>query len=363
MYKARKLVRLPGPFHMRHGGVLPEVDVAYETWGTLRPARDNAILIFTGLSPGAHAASSAEDPTPGWWEEVVGPGQAIDTDRFFVICVNSLGSCHGSTGPASIDPRTGKPYRLSFPCLTIEDVAAAGHAAVRELGIERVRAVVGPSMGGMTAIAYAMQHADACEALVTISAACRSLPFSLAIRSIQREAIRTDPDWNGGDYEGKGPVNGMRLARKLGLMTYRSAKEWRERFGRERAGFHDEEQLFGIEFEVEAYLEMHAQKFVGTFDPNCYLYLSRAMDIFDVAEHGGSLEAGLARIKARHALVIGVETDFLFPIDQQAEIAQILHKQGRDVKFAPLTSLQGHDSFLVDMERFCPVIGEFLDRI
>lgn len=363
MYNARKIVRLPEPFRMRHGGLLPEVEIAYETWGTLRPGRDNTVLIFTGLSPGAHAASSAEDPTPGWWEEVVGPGQAIDTDRFFVVCVNSLGSCHGSTGAASIDPRTGQPYRLSFPCLNIEDVAAAGHAALAQLGVKRVRAVVGPSMGGMTAIAYAMMFPDACDSLITISAACRSLPFSLAIRSIQREAIRSDPEWRDGHYEGHGPVMGMRLARKLGLVTYRSAKEWRERFGRERVEFHNDEQPFGIEFEVEAYLEMHAQKFVGSFDANCYLYLSRAMDIFDVAEHGGSLEAGLGRIKAKHALVVGVETDFLFPIDQQAEIAKILHQQGLDVKFAPLTSLQGHDSFLVDMERFCPVIGEFLDRV
>lgn len=362
MTAARKTVRLPGPFHMRNGGILPAVEIAYETWGELSSAKDNALLLVTGLSPGAHARSSAEDPSPGWWEEMVGPGQAIDTEKFHVVCVNSLGSCHGSTGAASLDPGTGRPYRLSFPVLTIEDIATAAREALRALGIGRVRAVVGPSLGGMTAVAYAMLFPKEVGALVTISGAARATAFAVAIRSVQREAIRSDPEWRGGDYpEGAGPVNGMRVARKLGLITYRSAKEWRERFGRERVDVRDETNgTFGIEFEVEAYLEMHARKFVGAFDANCYLFLSRAMDLFDVAEHGGSVEAGLSKIEAAQTLVIGVETDFLFPIDQQEEIATVLRKAGRRVRFEPLASIQGHDSFLVDMERFCPVIGEFL---
>jgi len=346
---------------MRHGGVLPEVDVAYETWGALSSARDNAVLILTGLSPGAHARSSAEDPTPGWWEEMVGPGQAIDTGRFHVVCVNSLGSCHGSTGPASIDPRTGERYRLRFPVLTIEDIATAAHAALKELGIERLRAVVGPSMGGMTALAYAILFPESARSLVTISSATRATPFAIAIRSLQRECIRSDPAWQGGNYPPeRGPETGLRLARKLGLITYRSAQEWRERFGRERIAGASPAEMFGPEFEVEAYLEMHARKFAGSFDANCYLYLSRAMDLFDVAEHGGSVEAGLGRIRAERTLVVGVETDFLFPIDQQEEIARLLAAAGRRVSMVRLPSIQGHDSFLVDMDRFCPVIGEFL---
>ena len=358
---ARRKARLAGPFPMRHGGALPEVEIAYETWGTLSPARDNALLIGTGLSPGAHARSSAEDPAPGWWEEMVGPGHAIDTDRFFVICVNSLGSCHGSTGPASTDPRTGKPYRMSFPVLAIEDIATAARETVRSLGIERLRALVGPSLGGMTALAYSILFPDEVEALVTISSATRATPFAIAIRSVQREAIRSDPEWRNGNYEGTGPVTGLRLARKLGLITYRSAKEWRERFARERVAVRDAKSgVFGVEFEVESYLEAHAQRFVGSFDANCYLYLSRSMDLFDVAEHGGSVEAGLAKICARRTLVIGVEHDFLFPIDQQEEIATILRDLGKDVRFAPLPSIQGHDSFLVDYDRFCPVVGDFL---
>jgi homoserine O-acetyltransferase len=347
---------------MRSGGVLPHVDVAYETWGELSASRDNVLLLVTGLSPGAHARSSAEDPSPGWWEEMIGPGSALDTDRFHVVCVNNLGSCHGTTGPASIDPRTGLRYGLSFPVLTIEDIATAAREALKALGLPRVRALVGPSLGGMTALAYAILFPDEVSALVTISGATRATPFAIAIRSVQREAIRSDPEWRGGDYpEGGGPANGLRLARKLGLITYRSAREWRERFGRERVDVRDAAAgPFGVEFEIEAYLESHARKFVGTFDANAYLYLSRSMDLFDVAEHGGSVEAGLAKIRAREVLVIGVEHDFLFPIDQQEEIAAVLERLGRPVRLVRLPSIQGHDSFLVDMDRFSPVIAEFL---
>jgi len=347
---------------MRGGGLLPEVDIVYETWGALAPARDNAVLILTGLSPGAHARSSAEDPTPGWWEEMIGPGQAIDTNRLHVICVNSLGSCHGSTGPASIDPRTGQRYRLGFPVLTIEDIATAAHAALEQIGLRRLRAVVGPSLGGMTALAYAIQFPGDVRDLVTISSATRATPFATAIRSLQRECIRSDPGWRGGDYPPEHPPEtGLRLARKLGLITYRSAQEWRERFGRERITAPvPANEAFGPEFEIEAYLEMHAQKFAHAFDANCYLYLSRTMDLFDVAEHGGSVEAGLGRIRAERTLVIGVETDFLFPIDQQEEIARMLAAAGRTVKMVRLPSIQGHDSFLVDMDRFGPAIAEFL---
>jgi homoserine O-acetyltransferase len=346
---------------MRNGGVLPAVEIACETWGALSPAKDNAVLILTGLSPGAHARSSAEDPTPGWWEDMIGPDQAIDTNRFHVVCVNSLGSCHGSTGPASIDPRTGERYRLRFPVLTIEDIATAAHAALEQMGLWRLRAVVGPSLGGMTALAYAIQFPEDVRDLVTISSATRATPFAIAIRSLQRECIRSDPGWRGGEYPPEQPPEtGLRLARKLGLLTYRSALEWRERFGRERIAGAGPTQMFGPEFEIEAYLEMHAQKFARSFDANCYLYLSRAMDLFDVAEHGGSVEAGLGRIRAERTLVIGVETDFLFPIDQQEEIARLLRAAGRRVSLVRLPSIQGHDSFLVDMDRFCPVIGEFL---
>jgi len=360
MGAATRYVELP-PFKMRHGATLAAPRIAYETWGQLSPSGDNVVLIVTGLSPGSHASSSPEDPTSGWWEEMVGPGQAIDTERFHVVCVNSLGSCHGSTGPASVDPVTGRRYGVTFPVLTVEDIAKAAHQALQALGYAGLRAIVGPSLGGMTALAYALQFPEEVRSLVTISSAPRATPFAIALRSLQREMIRGDPEWQDGGYaDGAGPVGGMRLARKLGLITYRSAREWKERFGRERSAVRGREGVFGPEFEIEAYLEMHAQKFVGSFDANCYLYLSRAMDLFDVAEHGGSVEAGLGRIKAERTLVVGVETDILFPLEQQQEIADVLKRHGRSVRFEALASIQGHDSFLVDMDRFQPVVSSFL---
>jgi homoserine O-acetyltransferase len=361
----RGLVRLEAPFEMRHGGLLEQVEIAWESWGELNAARDNVVLIVTGLSPGPHASSSAQDPSPGWWEEMIGPDGPIDTRRFHVVCVNSLGSCHGSTGAASIDPRTGQRYRLTFPVLTVEDIAKAAREALRQRGIQRLRAVVGPSLGGMTALAYAILYPDEVQNLVTISSAARATPFAIAIRSLQREAIRSDPAWRGGEYDPEHPpLTGLRLARKLGLISYRSAREWRERFGRERVDVREADAgLFGVEFEIESYLENHASKFVGVFDANCYLYLSRAMDQFDVAEHGGTVEAGLHHVRAEQTLVIGVETDFLFPIDQQAEIAHVLQRHGRRVRFEPLPSIQGHDSFLVDMDRFGPVMADFFAGI
>lgn len=362
MSSARKILKLDRPFEMRRGGALQNVEIAYETWGDLGFCYDNAILIFTGLSPSAHAASSTEDPTPGWWEDMIGPGRPIDTRRYFVICVNSLGSPFGSTSPASINPATGRAYRLTFPVLTVEDMARAGYEVAQSLGVRQLAAVVGPSLGGMTVLAYGALFPDAARSLISISASARSSPFAIALRSLQREIIRRDPMWQDGNYEaGSMPVSGMRLARKLGMITYRSAKEWALRFGRERANAERRPgDPFGIDFEVESYLESHAAKFTGQFDPNCYLYLSRAMDLFDLADHGGSVAEALRRFTVSRALVIGVETDLLFPIEQQQELADGLRADGRDVIFARFDSLQGHDSFLVDMDRFRPVISDFL---
>lgn len=360
MPDARRFVKLDDRLSMLHGSI-DAPTIAFETWGKLSAAGDNAVLLFTGLSPSAHAASSPEDPSPGWWEDMIGADKPIDTSRYFVICVNSLGSCFGSTGPASKDPATGERYRLSFPVLALEDVARAGHVVVEHLGIDRLCAVVGASMGGMTALAYAAGYADRVQGLLLISSAARCLPFAIALRSLQRELIRSDDAWRNGDYATDAPpVQGMRHARKLGMITYRSAAEWAQRFGRERtteggtAG-----ERFGIDFEVESYLEAHANKFIGTFDANCYLYLSRAMDLFDIADHGGSVAEGLKRVRARRALVIGVESDFLFPPHQQRELAAGLRRAVTDVEFRLLASIQGHDSFLVDMDRFRPAVASF----
>jgi len=361
MSLARKSVSFEGQFRMHRAGSIESPTLAYETWGELNAAKDNAILIFTGLSPSAHATSCAEDPSPGWWEDMIGSGLPIDTDRFFVICVNSLGSCFGSTGPASINPDTDKRYRLSFPVLTLEDVAESAWLVVRHLGIEKLYAVVGCSMGGMSGMALCVRHPDATRSFVSISSATRALPFSIAVRSLQREMIRSDPKWKKGSYKsGKPPIMGQRLARKLGMITYRSAEEWAQRFGRERSTSHARvEDQFVAEFSVESYLESHANKFTGAFDPNCYLYLSHASDLFDLAEYGGSLQAGFRRLKLERTLVIGVRTDILFPLEQQRELAAGFEEVCDDARLVELDCIRGHDSFLVEMDAFRPVMCDF----
>jgi homoserine O-acetyltransferase len=359
-----RFAALPSPFPMKRGGELHGARIAYETWGSLNAARDNAVLIVTGLSPDAHAAASPGNPEPGWWEAMLGPGKPIDSDRWFVICVNSLGSCKGSTGPASVNPDSGELYRLLFPELSVEDIADAAAHVVRSLGIGRLACVIGNSMGGMTALALLARHPGFAREHINISGAARALPFSIAIRSLQREAIRLDPKWNNGHYDEQNyPESGMRMARKLGVITYRSALEWDGRFGRVRldSDRRDDEDPFGLEFEVESYLEGHARRFVRRFDPNCYLYLSRCMDWFDLGEScGGTADEGLARIRIDKTLAIGVHTDILFPLQQQQQIADGLAAGGNDATFLALQSPQGHDAFLVDIARFGPAVSGFL---
>ena len=366
MGDARRYHSLFSPFPMKRGGELHGAHVAYETWGTLNSARDNAVLVLTGLSPSAHMMACAEDPSPGWWEEMAGPGKAIDSGRWFVICVNSLGSDKGSTCPASINPDTGKPYRLDFPQLALEDVANSAHAVVNGLGIERLACLIGCSMGGMSALAYMLLHPGSVRAHISVDTAAQAQPFAIAIRSLQREAIRLDQHWNEGVYDDENyPEIGMSIARKLGVITYRSAMEWNGRFARIRLDPEQrEDEPFGLEFQVESYLQGHAQRFVRNFDPNCYLYLSRASDWFDIAEYGhGNVHEGLMRISIEQAMVIGVSTDILFPLHQQEQIAEGLRAAGAKVEFVALDSPQGHDAFLVDIEHYSPAIGGFLNRL
>jgi len=371
MGDARRYFDLPSPFTMKRGGVLHGAHVAYETWGELNAARDNAVLVLTGLSPSAHMASCKDDPAPGWWEDMAGPGKAIDTTRWFVICVNSLGSDKGSTCPASIDPATGEPYRLTFPELALEDVANAAHAVVSSLGITQLACLIGCSMGGMSALAYMLLHPGSVRAHISVDTAPQAQPFAIAIRSLQREAIRLDPQFKEGRYDihasegGSYPDLGMSIARKLGVITYRSAMEWNGRFARIRLDPEQrEDEPFGREFQVESYLQGHAQRFVRNFDPNSYLYLSRASDWFDIAEYGhGSVLEGLRRIHIERAMVIGVSTDILFPLQQQEQIAEGLQAAGAEVEFVALDSPQGHDAFLVDIDNYSRAIGGFLNRL
>jgi homoserine O-acetyltransferase len=362
--RGTRFAALPCGFAMKRGGVLYGARIAYETYGRLNAAGDNAILILTGLSADAHAASHADDPSPGWWEEMLGPGKPIDTNRWHVLCVNSLGSCMGSTGPASVDPRTGNRYGLGFPELSMEDIADAAAHVVRALGMRRLACVIGTSMGGMSSLALLARHPEIARAHISISGAAHALPFAIAMRSLQREAICNDPNWNLGRYdETCPPIQGMLLARKLGFMTYRSAQEWNDRFGRAtlEPALRTPDHPFGREFALEGYLHAQALRFSRTFDPNCYLYLSRCIDRFDLGEWAdGSVARVLSRLHIDRALVMGSPSDILFPLQQQQQIADGLRAGGVDVQFLSVDSPAGHDAFLVEPQRFGPPIAHFL---
>jgi homoserine O-acetyltransferase/O-succinyltransferase len=365
--RGSRFLRLGHPFQLYRGGRLAGAEIAYETWGELNAARDNAVLLFTGLSPSAHAASSVRDSSPGWWEYMIGPGRALDTRRFHVICVNSLGSCFGSSGPASPHPQDGEAYRMRFPRLALEDIARAGIELIDALGIQRLAAVVGPSMGGMSALAFMLQAPQRSRALALLCSTASASPHAIAMHALQREMVLNDPAWAQGDYPLEaGPVNGMRLARKLGLSCYRSPGEWAERFGRRRTASIDASgDGFGAEFEVESYLEHNAAKFAAGFDANCFLYLSRAMDDFDPAEHAnGDFQAAFARLRLERALVVGVSSDTLFPVAEQRVLADALEVGcDGDVRFVELGSIQGHDAFLIDEARFSPVMRQFFEEL
>ncbi len=358
---ATRTFRLQQPLSLYRGRQISNICLAYECWGELNADKSNAILLLTGLSPGAHAASSPEDPEAGWWEQMLGSGKPIDTDNYFVICVNSLGSCKGSTGPASLNPDTGRPWRLEFPELALEDIAESAWQVVNSLGITQLDCLIGPSMGGMTALALLKQHPHCARRLINISSAVSATPFSIAIRSLQREAIVSDPNWQNGQYtDNRWPVSGMRLARKLGMISYRSADEWLGRFGRQSQD-HFPPTVYGMNFAVESYLEAQAQKFIGQFDPVCYVYLSRAMDWFDAGDrHAGTVSDMLRQTNLESALVIGVSTDLLFPIQQQKDIAKELQAADIKTQMHDLDCIQGHDAFLIDIENFGPLVAQFL---
>ena len=355
---------------MKRGGSLSNPVLAYETWGKLSKSKDNVVVILTGLSASSHVASNSSDSNPGWWEGIVGPDKAIDTNKFYIICVNSLGSCFGSTGPASINQITGEPFRLTFPELTIDDMASATKFLLDKLGIKQINTLVGPSMGGMHALALIIQNNKFVRNFIAISTAFQSLPYAIAIRSLQREVIRKDPLWKNGYYTPDSPpLNGVRIARKLGMISYRSANEWAQRFGRKKSSKNNITQnTFGIEntgfeFEIESYLEHLAVKFQNVFDANCYLYLSRSIDWFDIIDYGSSSEEVLGKTGLESALILGVESDILFPIYQQKELAEYLSADSTKVTYKSLNCLQGHDSFLVDIESFSREISCYLENI
>ncbi|KAK4168768.1 putative homoserine O-acetyltransferase [Cladorrhinum sp. PSN259] len=270
------------PLLLDHGGQLVEFDIAYETWGTMNADRSNVILLHTGLSASSHAHSTPTNPQPGWWEKFIGPGLALDTNKYFVICTNVIGGCYGSTGPSSVDPSDGKRYATRFPILTIQDMVRAQFRLLDSLGVDKLHASVGSSMGGMQSLAAGVTFPERVGRIVSISACARSHPYSIAMRYVQRKAIITDPNWNRGYYYGEIPPHmGMKLAREIATITYRSGPEWEQRFGRRRADASKPPALCP-DFLVETYLDHAGEKFCLTYDPNSLIYVSKAMDLFDL---------------------------------------------------------------------------------
>jgi homoserine O-acetyltransferase len=424
---AHQTFRSATPLLLDWGGVLPNFELAYETWGTLNAARSNAILLHTGLSASSHARSSAANPQPGWWERFVGPassGAAIDTDRYFVVCTNVIGGCHGSTGPSSVDPADGARYATRFPIVTLEDMARAQFRLLDALGVSRLRASVGSSMGGMQALAAATLFPARVGAVACISAAARSHPYSVALRHVQRQVLMADPMWNRGFYYGGVPPHaGMKLARQIGTITYRSGPEWEARFGRRRADDSKPPALCP-DFLIETYLDHAGEKWCLQYDANSLLYVSKAMDLFDLgASHRKRIEAlraanehkldagklaapdgslcsltlpatpyeevegssesdsaktsssdptsppqdlvdGMKPMAHIPTFVLGVASDILFPAWQQREIAEALRLAGNTQvthhELGEDKSLFGHDTFLLDLEGVGGPLREWL---
>lgn len=357
-----KVFRSKKPFQLRlNNGVLPQLDVAYETWGELNKNRDNALIVLAGMSASSHARSSVDNMRPGWWERFVGPGCAVDTSKFFVICPNNFGGCYGSSGPSSINELTGKPYGTTFPVITVEDMTNAIFLLLDHLGIDKLYGAVGSSLGGMLSLQSAASFPDRVGRLISISSCAQSHPSSIAMRYLQRKCIMVDPNWNKGHYYGQAyPKVGMKLAREIGTITYRSGPEWENRFGRGRIN-KDEPVSLCPTFLIESYLEHQGETFSTIYDPNSLLYISKAMDMYDIGEGFNSLEDGLSRIKCP-VMVVGVQTDILFPIWQQRELARALQDCGNEqVTFYELNSIYGHDTFLLDLNGVGAAVKGFLE--
>ncbi|HVR73899.1 MAG TPA: homoserine O-acetyltransferase [Planctomycetota bacterium] len=349
----------PDPFRLEGGEVLPCVRLAYETWGTLDAARRNVVVILHALSGSSHAFSSSLNPEPGWWEGLINDGSPLDPREHFIVCANLLGGCYGSTGPASVDPRTGSPYAASYPQITTGDMIETLRALLERLGALESLTLVGGSLGGMLALEWAVAHPREVRNAIALVSPGRSTPQAIAFRSVQREAILIDPGWNGGRcYDGSFPSKGLSLARKIGMIVYRSAREFEERFRRDKR----DERLHFLEgsFEVQSYLEHQGRKFCDRFDPNTYLYFSRAMDLYDLARGHGSLEAAASRVEAR-VLHLAVDSDFLVPVEEVRLVHDALVKCGKDSRFEVIHSMHGHDAFLIEIESVRGHLARFLE--
>jgi homoserine O-acetyltransferase len=353
------------PLQLDSGASLAPVTLAYETYGQLNEARDNAILILHALSGDAHAAGRhrVTDRKPGWWDAMVGPGRPFDTNRYFIICSNILGGCKGSTGPSSIDPKTGKPYGTSFPVITIADMVRAQVRLIDELGIEQLHAVVGGSMGGFQALEWATAWPERVRGTVLLATTARSSPQTIGWNTIGRQAIMKDPHWRGGDYYGhEPPVDGLATARQMAHITYLSELALEEKFGRTYQKPGGPRFTLEEEFEIERYLSYQGDAFNARFDANSYLYITKAMDYWNLAEQYGSLEAALGRSSAEF-LLLSFSSDWLYSPAELREVEETLEHLGRSVQHVEIESTAGHDSFLVDHAKQTPYIEAFLRRL
>jgi len=352
------------PLLLESGAALGPITLAYESYGKLNAARDNAILLLHALSGDAHAAGwHTGDSKPGWWDSMVGPGRPFDTDRYFVICSNVLGGCQGSTGPSSTNPATGKPYGVRFPVLTIGDMVRAQARLIDRLGIDKLLAVAGGSMGGFQALEWAIALPKRVRGAILLATSARSSPQTLAWNAIGRRAIMSDPRWRGGDYyDGERPTDGLAVARMIGHITYLSEPSLERKFGRAYQNSDGPAFTLEREFAIESYLDYQGASFNARFDANSYLYITKAMDYWDLPARYGSLDNALARSQAAF-LLLSFTSDWLYPTSESVAIADALRRVGRPVTHIELKSSAGHDAFLVDDQAQAPIIEEFLDAL
>jgi len=353
--KTIRVVDIDKPLKLVSGKTLAPIDVAYETYGKLNSAGDNVVFICHALSGSAHAAgfNSADDKKPGWWDIMIGPGKAIDTNKYYVICSNFLGSCSGTTGPSSINPQTGKPYNLDFPMITIADMVKIQKLLLDKLGIKRLLNVIGGSMGGMQVLQWAIEYPEFVKSAIVIAATSRLGAQAIAFDAVGRNAILSDIE------AGRAPKKGLATARMIGHITYLSEESMREKFGRELRSAEEYSYDLNSEFSVETYLDYQGQSFVDRFDANCYLYITKAMDYFDLAREHGSLEQAFAKTKTRF-LIISFTSDWLFTPRQSEEMVNALVAQRKLVSYCNIFSPYGHDAFLLEPETLGRLISGFL---
>jgi homoserine O-acetyltransferase/O-succinyltransferase len=357
--------RIPEEILLEHGECLSGVNVAYETYGKINNEKSNAIMVCHALSGDAHAGGwHKEDEKPGWWDIIIGPGKALDTDKFFVICSNVLGGCKGTTGPSSINPKTEKPYSLDFPFITVKDMVNIQKRLLNHLGIDNLFAVIGGSFGGMQVLQWCVSYPDMVRLAVPIATSAYSSPQQIAFNEVGRRAITSDPDWNSGNYYGGNPpARGLSLARMIGHITYLSDESMHQKFGRKLQDKSDYGFDFSsLDFQVESYLSYHGDAFVKRFDANSYLYITKAIDYFDLTKKGSlSLAEAFKSVKGKF-LVISISSDWLYPPYQCKEIAEALSANDIDVRHCTIRSNYGHDAFLLESGQMNYTIGNFLSR-